>query len=287
MSRARILIIDDEDVLCETMRLCLESEGYEVKTANTVEAGLQRLQAQEFDVIILDVLIPGADGPRFIGRLRQQRVAAEILVATSASSHEIAEEAVRQGAFDLLRKPILNLRDKLLRSVDNAVERHTLKADLAAANARRRLLERRLNELCQFSRAILRAEGVEELLGTLEAAVGTLYRPSPHALFRAEADVFVQIGVRDGLRLPLFEDTSQVFYAGDPALPFPPAAGVFPLRCGARLRAAFAIVGLGEKDSEESGPLLALLPVLACQIVALQTPETVRTSASAPAAGGR
>ncbi len=287
MTRARILIIDDEDVLCETMRLCLESEGYAVRIASSVEGGLQRLQAEEFDVIILDILIPGANGPHFIRRLREQRVAAEILVATSASGHEIGEEALRQGAFELLRKPILNLREKLLRSVQNAAERYTLKTGLAAANGRLQQLERRLNELCQFSRAILRAENVEELVRTLDAAVQALHRPSPHALFRADGDAFVQINVRDGLRFPITEDACQACGADISTLPFPPAVGVFPLLCGTRLLGAFAIGGLGETDSHEIVPLLALLPALACHLMTLPPPEAPRVCVPAAIAAAR
>jgi len=287
MTRARVLIIDDEDVLCETMRLCLESEGYAVKVAASVETGLLRLRAEEFDVIVLDILIPGAGGPQFIGRLREQGIAAEILVATSASSQEIGEEALRQGAFDLLRKPILNLREKLVRGVGNAAERYALRTGLAAASGRRQMLERRLNELCQFSRALLRAESVEELLGTLDAAVRALHRPSPHALFRVDADAFVQVGVRDGLRFPIIADTCQAFGAGNSALPFPPAVGVFPLLCGTRLLGAFAIGGLGETDSEEIVPLLTLLPALACHLQALQSPDAPCICVPAAAAGAR
>lgn len=287
MTRGRVLIIDDEDVLCETMRLCLESEGYAVRVAASVETGLQRLRAEEFDVIILDILIPGANGPQFIRRLREQHIAAEILVATSASSQEMGEEALRQGAFELLRKPILNLREKLLRSVRNAAERYALKAGLAAADSRLQQLERRLNELCQFSRAIVRAENSEALLRTLDAAVRVLHRPSPHALFRAEAGEFVQIGVRDGLRLPIAADACQTWGAGCSGLPFPPAVGMFPLVCGARLLGAFAIGGLGENDSEEIVPLLTLLPALACQLTALQSPAAPCACAPAAAAATR
>jgi FixJ family two-component response regulator len=265
MARGRVLLVDDEDVLCETMRLCLESEGFIVRAAASADDALVKLSAEEFHVVVLDILMPGANGAELIRRIRERRIASEIVVATGAGTHELGQEALRLGACDVLRKPILNLGEKLVRSVAAAAERYTLRHALQRAEARANEVERRLNELYQLSRAILDAADDEALVRTLDAAVRALHRPAPHVLLRASGQELVEVGVRDGLRVPFSENTGELPSA---VLPLPPAASMFPLASGRRVVGAFAIGELAERDSQAIVPLLALLPALTCRLLA-------------------
>lgn len=266
MSHGKVLVVDDEDVLCETMRLCLESAGFAVSVANTAESALAQLSEEEFDAVVLDVPMPNASGAELVRRIRDRGITGEIIIATSAANRDLGMEALHQGASELLHKPILNLEDKLVRSVARAAERHRMRKALQLAEARVADLERRLNELCQCGRAVLQAEGDEALVRALQAAVAALHRPVPHLLFRAEGAALVQVGVRDGLRLPCAEDAFRG--PAGAGLPLPPAVELFPLACGKELLGALAVGGLQSADSDRIVPLLALLPALTCRLSA-------------------
>ncbi len=278
MSHGRVLVVDDEDVLCETMRLCLESAGFAVSVAHTTESALAQLSAEEFDAVVLDVPMPHVDGAELVRCIRDRDLAGEIIVAASAASRDLGLEALRLGACELLRKPILNLEEKLVRSVSQAAERHRMRKTLRLAEARAADLERRMNELCQYGRAVLHTEDDHALVRTLQAAVGALHRPVPHILFRTEGTALVQLGVRNGLRLPRAEDAfAAPAHAG---LPLPPAVDVFPLACGKDVLGALAVGGLESADSDRVVPLLALLPALTCRLLAAR--DATPPAASAP-----
>jgi two-component system nitrogen regulation response regulator NtrX len=108
MKSPRILIVDDEPGIRQSLSGVLRDEGYEAETAASAEAGLEALARTLYDVVLLDIWLPGMDGLEALARIEQMPVA-DRPVAVMISGHgtiETAVKATRLGAFDFLEKPL-------------------------------------------------------------------------------------------------------------------------------------------------------------------------------------
>ncbi|HEY0564323.1 MAG TPA: response regulator, partial [Terriglobales bacterium] len=124
-----ILIIDDEPGIRESLTGILEDEGYSVASAANGEAGLDTLKRRNFDVVLLDVWLPGMDGLDTLSRIKSthQEDAPEVIMISGHGTIETAVRATKSGAFDFLEKP-LSL-DRTLIVVKNAVEARKLRGE--------------------------------------------------------------------------------------------------------------------------------------------------------------
>ncbi len=111
----KILVVDDEQVIREPVRLLLERDGYQVVAVDSGEAALRAIAEQEFDVALIDLKMPGIDGMQVLAELRRRWPATPAVVLTAYASLETAVQAVRQGAHDYLVKPCrtIDLRESL------------------------------------------------------------------------------------------------------------------------------------------------------------------------------
>ncbi|OGL15055.1 MAG: two-component system response regulator [Candidatus Rokubacteria bacterium RIFCSPLOWO2_12_FULL_71_22] len=105
MSRARILIADDEDSLRWVLEKGLRQVGYDVAAAKDGESALRLFEAEPFDLVFLDVRMPGLDGLTALARLRQIRADATVVVMTAHGTMDTAIQAMQRGAYDYLAKP--------------------------------------------------------------------------------------------------------------------------------------------------------------------------------------
>ena len=121
---ARVLVIDDDEAVRESVSRTLRSAGHMVQTARTGEEGLELAWHGSFDVILSDLRMPGISGLDVLHRLRAQRVDSIFIVMTGFGSMESAVEAMRLGAVDFVQKPFF--RDELLMRVHAAAERRQL-----------------------------------------------------------------------------------------------------------------------------------------------------------------
>ncbi len=103
---ASILIIDDEAVLAKNVAKFLEKAGYSTRLAHTGAAGLENFSSNPPDVVVLDYRLPDMDGIALIQRIREQDAAVPILMITGHGSIELAVDAMKAGANDLLTKPV-------------------------------------------------------------------------------------------------------------------------------------------------------------------------------------
>jgi DNA-binding NtrC family response regulator len=126
---ASILVVDDESTTQDTLGLFLETEGYRVATARSGEEALTRIEEQEFDVIVADVIMPGISGFEVLERSRVLNPGAAVILMTGHATVEMAIEALRKGACDYLQKPFV-LHD-LARCVQRLLRRHTGHQDAA------------------------------------------------------------------------------------------------------------------------------------------------------------
>lgn len=106
---ARILVVDDEPVQLRTARRILEGIGYSVSTAHSGEEALQLFSTDEtaFDLIIVDVLMPGMDGPSTVEQLRQIKPQQRALLASGYTPEQIHPRSDAHAALRCLAKPYL------------------------------------------------------------------------------------------------------------------------------------------------------------------------------------
>jgi two-component system nitrogen regulation response regulator NtrX len=129
-----ILIVDDEPGVRSALGGVLRDEGYQVDAVDSGEACLERLARQTFDVVVLDIWLPGMDGLATLTRMRERQVDAQVVVISGHGNVESAVRAIKMGAFDFVEKP-LSL-EKTVLVVRNALRQRHLEAENLALRAR-------------------------------------------------------------------------------------------------------------------------------------------------------
>jgi len=124
---ARILFVDDEPGSRESLSLLLEHEGYQVDTASDGENALRLLSKKTYDAVITDLFLPGASGIDILKHVKEQLLPCNVILITGNATAETAVEAMKEGAFDYVIKPV-NF-DKLRILVAKAVEKTRLVAE--------------------------------------------------------------------------------------------------------------------------------------------------------------
>jgi DNA-binding NtrC family response regulator len=102
----RVLAVDDEQVVCESIRRILSLEGYDVSTTTSAREGLERIGRELFDLLLLDIKMPEIDGIEFLRQTRALSPETEVIMITGYATIETAVEAIKLGAFDYLEKPV-------------------------------------------------------------------------------------------------------------------------------------------------------------------------------------
>jgi len=128
-----VLIVDDEAGVRSALSGVLRDEGYAVDAVESGEACLDRVARAPYDVIVLDIWLPGIDGLATLARLRERRVDAPVVMISGHGNIESAVRAIKMGAFDFVEKP-LSL-DKTVLVVGNAVRQRQLEAENRALRA--------------------------------------------------------------------------------------------------------------------------------------------------------
>jgi two-component system nitrogen regulation response regulator NtrX len=123
----RILIVDDEPEIRKSLRGVLEDEGYKVSVSATGEACLDELKKHPFDLVLLDIWLPGMDGLATLEQIKKSDAAPEVIMISGHGTIESAVRATKLGAFDFIEKP-LSL-EKTLILVKNAIEAHKLRSE--------------------------------------------------------------------------------------------------------------------------------------------------------------
>jgi len=119
-----IIIIDDEQEICESLKMILDYEDYYVEFFTDSSKGLDRLEENSFDALLLDIQMPGLNGFEVLEKIHNSDLGLNVIMISAFSSLENAVKATKMGAFDFIEKPID--RDKLLISVRNAVQYSSL-----------------------------------------------------------------------------------------------------------------------------------------------------------------
>ena len=121
---AKILVIDDERSIRNTLKDILEFEKHQISLAENGKQALDMLQSHTFDLIFSDIKMPEMDGIELLGHFMEREIEAPIVMISGHGNIETAVECIKKGAFDFITKPIdLN---RLLITVRNALERNSL-----------------------------------------------------------------------------------------------------------------------------------------------------------------
>ena len=102
----KILIIDDEHMVCETLQDILKEDGYDVRIALDALSGLSEIERDPPDLVISDLKLPDISGLDLLRRVKQERPYMEIIIMTGLGEAETYLEAKQEGAFDYIIKPI-------------------------------------------------------------------------------------------------------------------------------------------------------------------------------------
>ena len=163
----KVLIIDDEPSLRQTVSMILDEEGHEIHTASDGKEGLDRALKLEPDVVLTDVRMPGMPGLEFLERYRAEGGAALVIVMTAYGSSELAIDAMKKGAYDYVPKPFS--ADQLILTLRKAQEREALRREVS------RLREEVTVER-RFSGIITKAPAMKK---AVETATKVAAYPSP------------------------------------------------------------------------------------------------------------
>jgi two-component system response regulator AtoC len=124
---ARILLVDDEPGSRESLSLLLGHEGYLVDTASDGEKAIRLFSKNKYDAIITDLFLPGASGIDILKHVKEHPLPCSVILITGNATAETAVEAMKEGAFDYIIKPVNFEKLKVL--VEKAVEKTRLVAE--------------------------------------------------------------------------------------------------------------------------------------------------------------
>jgi CheY-like chemotaxis protein len=125
----RLLMVDDDDLFRRMMGDVLATVGdYNVSTSNSGQDAIEKLQKEQFDVILLDYKMPGLSGLNVLQWMHEQKLETPVLMMTAAGSETVAVEAMKLGAYDYLRKEYIEI-DHLPIIINGIYERYLFKKE--------------------------------------------------------------------------------------------------------------------------------------------------------------
>jgi two-component system response regulator HydG len=144
--RGRVLIVDDDPALCETLAAVLGRRGFTIETRLAGDEALLALSAGEFDVVVTDLNMRGIGGIDLCARIVANRADVPVIVLTAFGSLDSAIAAIRAGAYDFITKPVE--ADTLMLALDRAIQHRALR-----------------DEVKRLRRAVAEAQRFDEILG--------------------------------------------------------------------------------------------------------------------------
>src|SRR2546426_2393802 len=127
MEPAKILVVDDESAILRLLREALTQWGYQVTSASSAAEALQALRGDMFDAVITDIRMPDMNGLELLKEIKRHDESVEVVVMTGYPTIASAVEALKEGAFDYLSKPLL--LDELRHLMTRMTERRVLRRE--------------------------------------------------------------------------------------------------------------------------------------------------------------
>jgi DNA-binding NtrC family response regulator len=155
MSQGNILIVDDEESMCQFLSIMLRKEGYEVTTVNNGAEALRQMQRGGFDAVITDIQMPRMDGIQVLSGIKAIDSNVPVIIMTAYASKQTAIEAVNKGAFHYLDKHAKN--DEIKMVVRNALEVRQVKSENVQ-------LKRALSGVSSTRNMVGQSEGIQRVM---------------------------------------------------------------------------------------------------------------------------
>ncbi len=211
-TKGRILIIDDEEGIRKGCMRVLQPAGYAVEAAVSFRDGLAKIQAGEYDLILLDVMMPDGKGIDLLEPIRERDPEAVVVLITGYATVELAVDAIKRGAYDFISKPFSG--QLLVMTVEQGLEKRRLSMETKRLQA----VERQLAELEQArlqaerlstfkaSYATLMAHELRSPIGATQTLVRTLLHGLAGELNPKQAEILDRVEIRLDFLLKLVND---------------------------------------------------------------------------------
>jgi DNA-binding NtrC family response regulator len=160
----RLLIVEDEETLCDSLKRVLAREGYAVDTVGNAEAAFEVFEKGFYNVIITDIILPGITGIELLKRIKDQSREQIVIIMTAYASLETAVEALRNGAYDYVVKPVLH--EEIKQIVKNALKQGALQEE----NFR---LRRQLERQYDLSRIVGESPVMQRVMSEIRKVAGS------------------------------------------------------------------------------------------------------------------
>jgi DNA-binding NtrC family response regulator len=157
----RVLVVDDEEVIRDILATLLEREGWQVTTASNGNRALTAFEADPYDVVLLDLMLPDRPGLEVLSEIRRRDPDAVVVIVTAYSSIEGAIEAMRLGAFHYIPKPFQN--EEVLLTVEKGAETRRLTEE-------NRRLKEELSRRFGLGRIVGKSEGMRKVFELVRLA---------------------------------------------------------------------------------------------------------------------
>jgi DNA-binding NtrC family response regulator len=163
----KVLIADDETSITAGLSAILSDEGYNVEVANDGQKALERLREERFGVILADLKMPKLDGLSLLKEMQKETISTECIIITGAGTVETAVDAMRQGAYDYIEKPLT--ADKLNRLkalLPKAIEKHNVQQ-------KNRELSSKLEGMTHYAELTGQSEPMREVYNIIDAVASS------------------------------------------------------------------------------------------------------------------
>jgi DNA-binding NtrC family response regulator len=155
----RLLIVEDEETLRESLQRVFQRSGYLVDTTSSAESALEKLELEVYDLVITDIILPGIDGIELLKKARLKQPKVIVLIITAYASVETAVEALRAGAYDYVMKPIIH--EEIKKIVSNALHEKALSAENV-------LLRKQIEQRYDFDHVIGTSQAIQSVIAEIK-----------------------------------------------------------------------------------------------------------------------
>jgi signal transduction histidine kinase len=211
-TKRKILVIDDEIGIRKGCRRVLEPSGYTVDSAASFREGLNKIKQEQFDLVLLDVMMPDGRGVDLLTPIHEQDPETVAVVITGYATVEMAVETIKRGAYDFIAKPFTT--DLLLTTVARGLEKRRLSLDaqrlrvLEKEAYEQALVRQQAEKLDQFksSFATMVAHELRSPVAGVQSLVRTLLRGMAGGLTDQQSEVLTRVETRLDFLLHLIND---------------------------------------------------------------------------------
>jgi DNA-binding NtrC family response regulator len=179
----RILVVDDDPLICRQLRELYEERRHSVDTAASAEEALELLEQSEYAVAVVDLKIPGTDGLSLTKQVRERWADLDVIIVTGYASIRGAVEAIRQGASDYITKPFE--REEILLATEKVLEKRRLLDEIS-------YLRSQLSDRYSFANMVSRNPAMHEIFSTIE----TLAQNDATVLIHGESGTGKELAAR-------------------------------------------------------------------------------------------